>query len=255
MSDHHSELDTDALLRNRRGEGNGALILERWWRELWIGQALPIRFIAFNAGGFDPNDFVRHEIERPASIAKAVPKRQAEFLAGRLAARDALLRLGSAPEPVGIGSARQPLWPAGVTGSISHSEGVAAALAVPAIGCAGVGLDVERIVGPDAFKALCTTVVGPAEMALLAQAPAALSLPTLLTICFSAKESFFKGTYAHVRRYFDFTDVRITAHDTVERWVEITVDVELTSALPPGRVFRLPFTFVQEDLILTAFAW
>ena len=39
------------------------------------------------------DDFARSAIEMPASIQRSVAKRQAEFLAGRLCARAALLQL------------------------------------------------------------------------------------------------------------------------------------------------------------------
>jgi hypothetical protein len=60
-------------------------------------------------------------------MASAVPRRRAEFAAGRACARAALRRLGINGWPLLVGSKREPLWPAGVVGSITHTDGLVAA--------------------------------------------------------------------------------------------------------------------------------
>ena len=57
----------------------------------------------------------------PVTLDKAVQKRKAEFLAGRYCARAALAQLdGSLAVNIGIGANREPLWPPGFVGSITH---------------------------------------------------------------------------------------------------------------------------------------
>ena len=74
--------------------------------------------------------------------------RQSEFATGRSCAHRALAAIGADVDAIGQGSRRQPIWPDGVTGSISHAVGLAAAVATHADGAvASLGLDVEEAEG------------------------------------------------------------------------------------------------------------
>jgi 4'-phosphopantetheinyl transferase EntD len=78
------------------------------------------------------------------AIAGAVPKRRAEFVAGRQAARAALGALGLAAAELPRSPAGPPLWPLGVTGSISHGGGaVLVAVGRRGASLAALGLDIE----------------------------------------------------------------------------------------------------------------
>jgi hypothetical protein len=74
-----------------------------------------------DAGGLLPDE--------EALVAKAVERRRSEFAAGRRSARCALATLGCPVRPLMIGALRQPLWPAGFGGSITHDGRYAAAIA------------------------------------------------------------------------------------------------------------------------------
>ncbi|MEU2872326.1 enterobactin synthetase [Streptomyces olivoreticuli] len=79
--------------------------------------------------------------ERELVSAMPAPRRR-DFLAGRLAARRALALAGL---PVGeiLADGRRPVFPEGSVGSISHSGGLAVALAAPASCFAALGCDLE----------------------------------------------------------------------------------------------------------------
>lgn len=62
------------------------------------------------------------------AMRRAVPRRLAEFTAGRAAARIAMQRLGLPPQAVPAAPDRSPVWPAGLNGSISHANGICAAV-------------------------------------------------------------------------------------------------------------------------------
>ena len=82
----------------------------------------PVLLLDFDASRHTPAAFAQAAIACPAEIARSAPKRQAEFLCGRIAAHEAMRRLGIEywRAPIGIGRSREPLWPHGVAGSISH---------------------------------------------------------------------------------------------------------------------------------------
>ncbi|UUZ50689.1 hypothetical protein LP420_13630 [Massilia sp. B-10] len=94
-------------------------------------------------------------------------KRQAEFIAGRICAQAALAEYGNGRHSVAIGSHRQPLWPAGLIGSITHNGQYAAALVCPASALLGVGIDIESVVSDDARQAMTELVVSADEAAFL----------------------------------------------------------------------------------------
>ena len=74
------------------------------------------------------SDFARHGVHCPPAVERSVPRRRAEYLAGRRAAQAALLEHGVAACDIGTGGDRAPAWPEGYTGSITHSVRMAAAV-------------------------------------------------------------------------------------------------------------------------------
>lgn len=126
----------------------------------------------------------------PGALRRAVPKRQAEFIAGRRAAGDACSLLGLNTPDLPIGPDRLPVWPGNAIGSISHSE----SLAVAAIGlrshCDGVGIDVERFDEHRDMAFLVPDIVSEAEIAMLRPHFGTDQAAVLL---FSAREAIYKA--------------------------------------------------------------
>ena len=203
---------------------------------------LALQLIDFRAESFTPAAFAAHGLALPPHIQRSVRKRQAEYFHGRLAARHALAAAGLPVEDIGTGAERQPLWPAGTIGSITHNGRRAGAVALSAQGWHGVGIDIESPATPEQLDSLASLAVDAAELRLLDADRA-----TLLPLVFSAKESFYKAAYGAVGRFFDFSAVRVTAIDAdrltfvvaeplCERWtVGTTVQVHWR-ALPDGDV-------------------
>ncbi|WP_394293266.1 4'-phosphopantetheinyl transferase family protein [Aeromonas rivipollensis] len=192
--------------------------------------------ICFDAAAFTPVCFAAQGMALPASLQGAAPKRLGEFLAGRLAAREALRPFGLAGSTVAIGRAREPLWPAGMEGSISHSQlagqGVALCGVRPAQG--GMGLDLEAWLGDEQGRQLWPGIVDEDEWGRLEAGASAVGLDRArgLTLVFSAKESLFKALYPRVGRYFDFLDARWLG--MTDQTLTLELKVPLTPTLPAG---------------------
>ena len=192
--------------------------------------------ICFDAAAFTPACFAAQGMALPASLQGAAPKRLGEFLAGRLAAREALRPFGLAGSTVAIGSAREPLWPAGMEGSISHSQlagqGVALCGVRPAQG--GMGLDLEAWLEADQAAQLWPGIVDEDEWGRLEAGAGAVGLDRAqgLTLVFSAKESLFKALYPRVGRYFDFLDARWLG--MTDQTLTLELKAPLTPTLPAG---------------------
>lgn len=144
--------------------------------------------------------------EAPA-IARASPRRRAEFAAGRAAARAAMTRLGACPAPVPSGADRAPIWPAGLTGSLSHNETLCIAAIAPSDTFRALGVDVEEDAGlpEDLIPAICTL----AERAWLSSQPEQMR-GWLARLIFSAKECAYKCQYGISGQIFDFDTLDIT---------------------------------------------
>jgi 4'-phosphopantetheinyl transferase EntD len=144
--------------------------------------------------------------EEMALIQRAVPKRQAEFATARWCGRTALAELGVAPAAILTGRDREPLWPNGIVGSITHCRGYHAAAVAHATDVRSVGIDAEPEEPlPEGTLELISL---PAERAQLT-APWGPHLDRLL---FSAKESVYKTYFPLARRWLGFGDALIRLH-------------------------------------------
>jgi 4'-phosphopantetheinyl transferase EntD len=138
-------------------------------------------------------------------MARAVEKRRRDFTAGRTCARRALAGLGFGEVAVVPGPSREPQWPPGVAGSITHAHGyVAAAVGWEAqIGSIGIDAEVLAPLEPGVAALVCT----PAELRWIdAEAPAGVEWATVL---FSAKEAVFKAWFPVMHRSLDFQEVEV----------------------------------------------
>jgi 4'-phosphopantetheinyl transferase EntD len=131
-------------------------------------------------------------------IGAAVPGRLAEFAAGRSAARAAMRALGHAPMAIPAGPDRAPVWPTGMTGSITHCAGACLAVVAQTQHWAGLGLDAEPVSELD--PALWPTLLAAEES--VADGQAALAL-------FVAKEAAYKAQYALSQQLFDFQTLHL----------------------------------------------
>lgn len=152
-----------------------------------------------------------------------IPARQAEFAAGRRAARAAMAQLGAVPCAVPMGPDRAPRWPPGILGSISHGGGVCLS-AVARIGrLAALGIDIEP--DEDLPADLWDEVLSPDEAAWCHDGPAPGRAARLI---FSAKESAYKAQYPLSRQLFGFDGMAVSV--TADR-----LTVRFTRAAGPFR--------------------
>jgi 4'-phosphopantetheinyl transferase EntD len=148
--------------------------------------------------GLDARETALLPVER-AAISRAVPSRRREFARGRACARAALAALGLDPVAVPVGPDREPLWPEGVVGSITHAGDRVAAVVASTSGLAAIGIDVEarRPMAPDvrARVMLAEDRVDVGEAGPL--------------VVFSAKEAVFKALFPGTRVWMGFDAVML----------------------------------------------
>ena len=189
---------------------------------------------------FDPNTFSPDDLlwlPHHAQLAKSGKKRQAEHLAGRIAAVHALREFGEKGVP-GIGDKRQPLWPAGLYGSISHCGNTAVAI----VATTPVGIDVEDVFTSQLAETLARDIATDSELAVLRAVP--VPFPLALTLAFSAKESLYKALSECHSELVHFHDA-IVIHLDAQR---------ITVALPSiERTAHLSWYAIEAQRVLTLY--
>jgi 4'-phosphopantetheinyl transferase EntD len=154
-------------------------------------------------GPGDPATLLPEELACASGFA---PVRLSEFAAARQCARRALADLGEASAPLLVGAGREPLWPAGIAGSITHTAGYSAAVVCRVDTVVSLGVDAERLVEMD--RAEWQVLFRPTEIAWL-DSLAQRDQLAMACALFSAKESYFKCQFPLTRRWLEFQDVEL----------------------------------------------
>jgi 4'-phosphopantetheinyl transferase EntD len=139
-----------------------------------------------------------------SAVCSAVPKRKREYSTGRWLAHHALSHLGQKTEQLLAGAAREPLWPEGITGSITHTDSHVAVAVANSADYIGIGIDMEHVGAVD--STLLPKLLTGGEHANLNGID-----PTLI---FSAKEACYKLLYPIVGEYVDFQEVEVSLSET-----------------------------------------
>jgi 4'-phosphopantetheinyl transferase EntD len=138
------------------------------------------------------------------------PQRLTDFSTGRYCATKSLEQLGVENAIIPIGKDREPTWPEGIVGSISHCDSLTGAIVAKSLDYISLGLDIEEIgrVTPDLWDLVFTEneknfLSGLSEKEVLVQS----------TVIFSAKEAFYKFQYPITKIFLDFLDVEVVLPD------------------------------------------
>ena len=164
--------------------------------------ALPAGCAGARVAG-DPSGWAE-AFDWPTELTDAAATRRADFLMGRLAAVEALRRLG-AEGSVGRSPEGAPVWPEGIAGSLTHHSGVAAAVVgrgADGQGYAGLGIDICPRLEGDRLRAVVRQCLTEAEREAWTSEEAA-------TLAFAAKESIYKAAYPRAQRFIGFDEAEI----------------------------------------------
>jgi 4'-phosphopantetheinyl transferase EntD len=149
--------------------------------------------------------------EEEAYVERAVGTRRQEYAAGRTCARRALAALGLPPGPLPSNGDRSVRWPEQVWGSITHADGLCAAVAARRDDLAGIGIDAE-LRGRVAPK-LWSHIASAREIAWFEEPRDAALANERATLLFSAKEAFYKAQFCVSRSFVGFHEVEVEFSD------------------------------------------
>jgi enterobactin synthetase component D len=153
---------------------------------------LPIHGVSFGTATHSESEgSARHPAEHELAM-RMTPRRRADFLTGRCALRRVLAKGGLADddEHILIGERNQPRLEPGIAASVSHSGGIAVAIATTTSHFSSVGVDLELSSLPVKAAHL---VLNEPERAWLADADTTAGQERRLVAAFCAKEAVYKA--------------------------------------------------------------
>jgi 4'-phosphopantetheinyl transferase EntD len=153
--------------------------------------------------------FAPIDIEEAPYAERMVERRRQEFAAGRACAHRALKRIDADFGPIRVAHRRDPVWPVGIVGSITHCEGFCAAVVARGGPIAGLGIDAEPARQLD--DETRNTILNSEEQAALSRIPLPPGLWT--TMGFAAKEALFKAVYPVLIREIAFDEIVLSVHN------------------------------------------
>ncbi|MPZ65265.1 MAG: 4'-phosphopantetheinyl transferase superfamily protein [Pseudonocardiaceae bacterium] len=190
-----------------------------------------------------------HPEEAPF-VAGAIPARRREFAAARGCARRALAELGIEPVAILPGDRREPCWPPGVVGSLTHCTGYCAAAVAGEDEIAALGIDAEiNEVLPEGVHDSVATSNERDLLRTLAQRDPTVCWDRVL---FSAKESVYKAWYPMARRWLGFLDVALHIDPAAGTF---TARIVLDQTRGNRKISRLAGRWAADDGLIRTAAW
>lgn len=213
-----------------------------------IAELLPADVVAVDIVGDDPT--ARLLPGEEFLVARAVAKRRTEVTNARTCAHRALTTLGKpSDEPILRGTKGEPLWPAGVVGSITHTTGYYAAAVAEAGRVRSIGMDAE-VHGELPDGVLAHIAFGP-ELTMISRLGRQQGI-WWDRLLFSAKESVYKAWFPLTGRWLGFEDAEVTLDPAGRTFAaRILIDGTTTDGGPPLRAMSGRW-LVRDGLVLTA---
>ncbi len=201
-----------------------------------------------SASGGDPTyPQGERSAEEEAQVLASSPQRRLEFRNGRACAAVGLARCGVPQTPILRGRNGEPLWPAGLVGSITHSESFCAAAVARASDFVSLGLDVETDL--PVSEAFARRVCSPRELIRCAALAAGGHARDLARVVFSIKESVYKLQHPLSGRILYWRDLEVALEDG-------HFNARFSAACPPFRAGdTLPGRWLRGAGMIMSSSW
>ena len=201
---------------------------------------------------FEPKHYYRElykilNITLPETISKGALKRQADFLAGRYVAKLALEQLGFRQFDIKIGFQKAPVFPDGITGSISHNDALAVCIVSKSAECNLLGIDVENIISNETCKTIERQVLNQSELIGLSRTPYPVNF--MITLVFSAKETLFKAIYPYVKQYLDFNTSEVVSINHHHISLKLRLPEKLQNNVFSQKIINCHYFYYQGTII------
>ncbi|MEP0985159.1 4'-phosphopantetheinyl transferase superfamily protein [Ekhidna sp.] len=161
------------------------------------------------------------------------PRRKRDFIRGRYCAHQCLSKIDSR-KPIGKDADGSPVWPGGITGSISHCSQMAGSIAARKEEYVSVGLDIELIGRIE--REIWSILFTENERIFIAK-KTSIEQKKYSTVIFSLKEAYFKMMHPitkiglepkHIEVDFGFDKINISSKtDSRYSNEDLTVDFKI----------------------------
>lgn len=159
---------------------------------------------------YHPDLYHQLGVTFPAHLQRSSVKRQAEYLASRWLVAKLVAQFGISNWQLGNRTDRSPIWPTGLSGSLSHhAQQVMVLLAVDSM---LVGNDIEQSLTHHQAEEIASLTMAPSEAALLEHAGLPFNLA--VTLLFSIKETLYKALYPRLQLPLEFSDAELISIDS-----------------------------------------
>ncbi|MCG9629018.1 4'-phosphopantetheinyl transferase superfamily protein [Vibrio mediterranei] len=202
-------------------------------------------YVTFDSSKYCNGLFDLLEIPFPVMLISSVFKRRSEYLAARYAAQ-CLLKTTGCRSNVGTSHNREPIWPLGFCGSLSHTDNKAIALLCSERSGLLPGVDIETFTS-STMKDIENVFTTEEEQSILKFSN--LSYELALMIVFSTKESLFKAIYPDVRKYFGFELAKVVSFDDKARKITLCLTKDLSRNQRKGKEFTGTYFFDENKVI------
>jgi enterobactin synthetase component D len=198
---------------------------------------------AYDIDAYRDDLFADLGLALPAELRDAVVKRRSEYLAGRYCARHVMKALGYGDQELPAKNAAQPapVWPDGLSASISHTHTEAICLGTTERKARGVGVDIECVMAPDVATSISSQVIDRREAAILFRHFGTEN--KAVTVAFSAKESLYKAAVHLTKRNLGFHSFRLDTVDA-ERIV-FRLDADVSDDFPVEFPLAVSYSFAS----------
>lgn len=195
---------------------------------------------------FHPDMFQTLGVNCPTTIKSSVAKRQASFLAGRALVAHAFGLAQLPPCDIPIGPNRAPIWPTGISGSISHTTKFCAC-AISQNPMQFVGIDIETFLTAKKLPAVMKRVITDPEKSWLATQGSEIDL-NLCTLIFSAKETIYKALFPIAQHFFGFDAAHISALPNGQT-IQFRLTQHLHRSLPMGLALTVHYKILPDHVL------
>ncbi len=131
---------------------------------------------------------------------------------------------------------RSPVWPAGSSGSISHSQGFVWA-GLSRQEDKSLGLDVEQLFSAEQVRELGSQLLSSDEQRWLHSQPYPETL--LYSLAFAGKEALYKALYPDCQKVKAFTAARVSAISSSQ--LELCLTENWSAQWPAGQCITLDY--------------
>ena len=166
------------------------------------------------------------------------PLRERQFVWGRLAAQQCLRELGFEGSPVKKGEHREPLWPEGIVGSISHTNTRGGAACAHLRDFRTLGYDLQEV--REISSNVLLRIASEGERCWIEEREEDAKFRA--NLLFSVKESIYKALFPLCRKYIGFAEAEVLSV-SADGEIVVAISSALARECSTGERLSLRYSF------------